>query len=272
MTDGGPPDPLYVRARRVLLDALAALAPFRNAVILVGAQAIYLHTGDSGLAVAPYTTDADLALDPELLVPDPRLETVLRAAGFAPIETEVGRWVGSASGGTVDLMGPEAFGGPGRRGARLGPHGNRAARKGRGLEAALVDKHWVSLTAFDVADQRRVDVWLAGSGALLVAKLHKLADRTEAPSRLADKDALDIYRLHQAIPTATLVEELQALVVDGRSAAVTTEATGFLRDLFGAANAAGSQMAGRALEPLEDPATVAAACAALTGDILLALG
>jgi hypothetical protein len=47
VTRGGPPDPLYVRARRVLLDALDALdalAPFRDAVILIGAQATYLHS------------------------------------------------------------------------------------------------------------------------------------------------------------------------------------------------------------------------------------
>ena len=40
-------DELYVIARRVLLDALEALGPHRDATILVGAQAIYLHTGDA---------------------------------------------------------------------------------------------------------------------------------------------------------------------------------------------------------------------------------
>lgn len=54
----------YVRARRVLLDALAALGAQRNAVILVGAQAIYLQVGEADLAVAVMTTDAELALDP----------------------------------------------------------------------------------------------------------------------------------------------------------------------------------------------------------------
>jgi hypothetical protein len=37
-------DARYVAARRVLLDALTALAPHGDAVILAGAQAIYLHT------------------------------------------------------------------------------------------------------------------------------------------------------------------------------------------------------------------------------------
>jgi len=44
-------DELYVIARRVLLDALDALGKHRAATILVGAQAIYLHTGDADLGV-----------------------------------------------------------------------------------------------------------------------------------------------------------------------------------------------------------------------------
>jgi len=36
-----------VIARRVLLDALEALGEHRDPTILVGAQAIYLHTGDA---------------------------------------------------------------------------------------------------------------------------------------------------------------------------------------------------------------------------------
>ena len=38
----GAPDPIYVLARRALLDALEALGDQRRAVVLVGAQAIYL--------------------------------------------------------------------------------------------------------------------------------------------------------------------------------------------------------------------------------------
>jgi hypothetical protein len=51
-------DPLYVAARTVLLDFLETLGPQREAVILVGAQAVYMRTGDTDVAVAPYTTDA----------------------------------------------------------------------------------------------------------------------------------------------------------------------------------------------------------------------
>lgn len=42
-------DPEYVEARRVLLDALEALGPHRKAVVLVGAQAIYLRVGEGNL-------------------------------------------------------------------------------------------------------------------------------------------------------------------------------------------------------------------------------
>lgn len=43
--------PLYIVARTVLLDALDALGEQRDAVVLVGAQAIYLHAGDADIAV-----------------------------------------------------------------------------------------------------------------------------------------------------------------------------------------------------------------------------
>jgi hypothetical protein len=70
----GDPDQAYVLARLVLLDALEALDDQRDAVILVGAQAIYLHTGDADLAVAPFTTDADVAIDPKRLQANPKMQ------------------------------------------------------------------------------------------------------------------------------------------------------------------------------------------------------
>lgn len=45
-------DELYVMARGVLLDALEAIGDHREATILVGAQGVYLNTGDSDLGVA----------------------------------------------------------------------------------------------------------------------------------------------------------------------------------------------------------------------------
>ena len=47
MIGASTPDPEFVAARRVLLDALEALGAHRKAVVLVGAQAIYLHVGEA---------------------------------------------------------------------------------------------------------------------------------------------------------------------------------------------------------------------------------
>jgi hypothetical protein len=80
----------------------------------------------------------------------------------------------------VDLIVPEGFApAGGRRGARLGPHGNSAARRAVGLEAALVDNSPMTVSALDPADSRSVTVAVAGVPALMVAKAHKLHDRSE---------------------------------------------------------------------------------------------
>jgi hypothetical protein len=112
-------DPRYVAARRVLLDALAALAPQAHAVIVAGAQALYLRTGGGEIAspVAPFTTDGDLALDPSQLVDDPELEAAMSGAGFALLSqgdhSEPGIWVvrttieGAVFSVPVDLIVPE---------------------------------------------------------------------------------------------------------------------------------------------------------------------
>jgi len=68
------PDAVYVASRRALLDALDALGDHRHCLVLIGAQAVYLHAPDDDLAVAPTTTDADLGLDPDLLADSPLLE------------------------------------------------------------------------------------------------------------------------------------------------------------------------------------------------------
>lgn len=197
MKPPGDPDQqeAYVLARRVLLDALDALGDQRDTVVLVGAQAIYLHTGDTDLAVAPFITDGDVVINPEKLQVDPRLEEALRDAGFQKDTQNVGTWIASQPlKGThvnveIDLMIPEAVGGPGRRGARLGVHGKRAARKAKGLEAALVDYQTKSIEALEDTDPRVLEVAVAGPAALLVAKLHKIAERIDSPDQSRNKDA-----------------------------------------------------------------------------------
>lgn len=81
MTDVAPE---YVIARRVLLDALAAFEDHLDNLILVGAQAVYHHTGDADLNVPLLTTDGDLAINTRDLAEVPEIGSVLRAAGFTP--------------------------------------------------------------------------------------------------------------------------------------------------------------------------------------------
>ncbi len=207
MTDSrggvGGLDPLYVEARRVLLNALFALRAHGSAIIVAGAQAIYLRTGASDMSIAPYTTDGDLAIDPSLLGDDPELEPTMEGAGFT-LKTqpgghiEPGIWIvevnveGKPEVMPVDLIVPEgAASSTGRRGARLGPHGKRAARQIPGLEAVLVDHSPMVVTSLDPADRRSIEVEVAGVAALLVAKAHKLHDRLDQGKahRLDDKDA-----------------------------------------------------------------------------------
>ncbi len=179
-------DPEYVAARRVLLDALQALGGQRQALVLVGAQAIYLHTGAETLAVAEYTTDADIAVDPRLLLPLPGLGEAMERAGFFLDKAQgaVGIWssrqvvAGIASIITVDLLVPEALGGAGRRAARIGgSHGKRTAMKAHGLEAAVVDNEPTVLRTLDSADSRSFEILVAGPAALLISKVHKVGER-----------------------------------------------------------------------------------------------
>lgn len=46
-------------SRKALLDALEALEPHREALVLIGAQAIYLWTGGAPVALAETTDDSD---------------------------------------------------------------------------------------------------------------------------------------------------------------------------------------------------------------------
>lgn len=267
----GEPDPLYVRARRALLDAADALEAYLDAVVLVGAQAVYLHTGEADLldAGAPYTTDADLAIRPSGLAESPLVGDLMTRAGFT-LSEHPGSWV-SGDGVPVDLMVPEALAGPGSRGARLGPHGKRVARRAKGLEAALVDRQRMQVRALDPSDTRRVVMYVAGPGALLVAKVHKIAERSESTDRLRDKDAHDVLRLLRAIDTADFAMRLDRLRSDELSGEVTTEAIGHLEPLFGNIEATGVAMAVRAAGANADRDTTAASLTTLVSHLLLAL-
>lgn len=110
---------ILVRSRSALLDALGALDAHRDAVIVIGAQAIYLRTAGSPVALAETTKDSDLALDPRKLEDDPLVEESMSRAGFYrdPVNGQPGTWL-SSDGIPVDLMVPDALAGPGTKNTR----------------------------------------------------------------------------------------------------------------------------------------------------------
>lgn len=255
------PDPRYVAARRVLLDALEALQEHLDAIVVAGAQAVYLSTGDANVGVAEYTTDGDLAVDVTTLAAAPLLGDVMglrfhHAKGSSGAE-EPGVWVqtieieGEDVDVPIDLIVPEGLAPPGgSRGARLGPHGKRAARKAVGLEAAILDNDVLAIRALDPDDQREIDCRVAGPTALLIAKAHKIQDRLEQPGRpdrLIDKDAGDVYRLMQTTPAARVREVAANLLADKRVAQPSRRGLEMLREQFGARRAPGVEMAVRSL-------------------------
>lgn len=262
-------------ARTGLLDAMEALESHIDALVIVGAQAIYLHTGTTEIALAEFTTDGDLAIDPDLLSSDPRIEEAMRAAGFTsdPRSSAIGSWI-STRGVFVDLMVPEAVAGAGRRGVRLPPHDSKAMRRARGIEATLVDNSKMVIRALNAAQHsREFEVAVAGPAALLVAKLHKIHDRIDTPLRRDNKDAHDVYRLLRAIETPVLAEAIGQLLREGVSAEVTREALNQLLELFALGpDTRGSLMAGAAEELVGDPSSVSESVALLAQDLLEALG
>ncbi|MFC7624328.1 hypothetical protein [Microlunatus sp. GCM10028923] len=274
MNEPGASADLLIRARSAMLDALAALEAHRAAVIVIGAQAVYLRTAAAPVALAEATKDSDLAVDPRELGEDPLIEEAMTRAGFYlnPHTLQPGSWL-SPTGIPVDLMVPEALAGSGgsqARGARIPPHSKKAARRAAGLEAALVDNSPMEVLALDPADARRYTIKVAGCGALLVAKLHKIGERVNDrnPDRLQDKDAHDIYRILIDTETDVLAESLEQLRVHEVSAAVTEIAIGLLQQLFGdGPSAIGALMAGRAETGIGNPETVALQASFLADDL-----
>ena len=267
-------DANYVRARAGLLDALEALGPLRNAAVLVGAQAVYEYTRDldDEFAVSPFTLDADLAFLPELLANDPKIPDAMKSAGFE-LSSQPGIYR-RADGTQVDLLVPEIVSGRrGRRGADLGVHGIRAARQVRGLEGALVSQTTKPIAALADGDERAFDILVAGPAALLVAKVHKIADRSEVPGnpRLQDKDAFDIYRLLRCLEGPELASETIHLLENELAQEVTEQALELFRELFGETTATGAEMVVRYVQGLEDPDFMAVSVVELAREFLNAV-
>ena len=268
-------DRSYLDARETLLDAVEALGPHGDAVILVGAQAVYVHTEaeDDSFAISPFTYDADLAIDPELLGGSPAIVEAMSRAGFR-LGDQPGLY--SREGlSQVDLLVPEAVGGPGRRAARLGPHGNRAAMKVRGLEGALVSHRVRKIASLVPGADRSCLLKVAGPAALLVSKVHKIGERLEDPDERRQeqlpKDAFDIYRLLRAVDTAELASEFGLLQSHEISSLVTSGALSTFESLFGSRSDMGTSLLVSSVGALEDPAFIIESSVALSRDLLEAI-
>lgn len=219
------------------------------------------------------TTDSDLALNTRDLADLPEIGTVLRAAGFTP-GPDPGHWV-AISDVAVDLMVVPHQAGTTRasaRAARLAPHEKLTARIARGLEPSLIDNEQVTITALESGDTRRFDLRVAGPAALLTAKAIKIGERLEQagaqPDRLKQKDALDAFRILQAIDTLDLVRGIARHQEDEYAAIVTAEAIEIYRIHASTVEGRISRLAASAAQG--DP-TVAPAFAALVRDLLSAL-
>ncbi|HEX6686521.1 MAG TPA: hypothetical protein VF062_27365 [Candidatus Limnocylindrales bacterium] len=260
-------DPLYLAARQVLLDALGALSRHLDALVLVGAQAIYLHTDDAELdiAIAPFTADADLAVDTRRLPGEPQLAKAMLDAGFSlKIKSaggvEPGSWIrqvdvdGRPRTVPVDLIVPAALAdGHGRRDARLPAHGERAARWANGLEAAVIDNAPMRILSLEPhADAREATVKVASVAALLIAKCHKIHERLDQdpprPVRIKSKDAGDVIRLMRGSTTPSEIGATLALLSQNSTAGASV-VIGFdyLRKLFEYPRSPGVTLAADAL-------------------------
>lgn len=219
----------YVAARRVLLDALDALEQHLPSLVLVGAQAVYHHAGAATLRVPVMTTDADLAVDTDRLGDDPEISAAMRGAGFA-IGMNPGHWVAANAVGVDLMVVPHQSGvtGKSKRAARLPAHERQSARIARGLEPALFDNVEAQIAALEPNDRRIHTLRIAGPAALLTAKAIKLGERltqgVSQPDRVKAKDALDAFRLLQAVDTADLVAGFQSHQFDEHAARVSAEA------------------------------------------------
>lgn len=100
--------------------------------------------------------------------------------------------------------------------------------------------------------------------------MFKISER-RGSARASDKDALDVLRILQAVPTDDLARRIIIILNDSRSATIGARAVELLADLFGSRGAEGAIMAARAVQPLLDADEVRLICEVLTQDLLAAI-
>ncbi|WP_222429498.1 hypothetical protein [Saccharopolyspora dendranthemae] len=241
-----------------MLDALTALDGHLDNLVLVGAQAVYHHSGSADLNVPLMTTDADLAVNTHELADVPEIGGLMRAAGFNP-GPNPGHWL-AMNGVSVDLMVVPCQAGTTKasaRAARIAPHEKLTARIAPGLEPG---------------EARTCDLRVAGPAALLTAKAIKIGERLgqagRQPDRLKEKDALDVFRVLQAVEVPDLVRGFAKHREDEHAASSTDQALALFHECGTTPQGLLAQLAASASQG--DP-VVAPSFAALVNDLLTAV-
>ena len=130
----------------------------------------------------------------------------------------------------------------------------------------VVDFDILPIHALEAEDLRIIRAKIAGPAALLVAKVHKIADR-QGTGRSRDKDALDIFRLFRAVSTEELAARMAVLLADERSRITAQHGISLVREQFHA-RGEGTRMAVRGVEGLMPEAEVRASLGYLGGALL----
>jgi hypothetical protein len=258
-------------SRKALLDALEALQEHLEAIVLVGAHAVYMHTFAVSTPVADMTKDADLALNTSLLGATPLIELVLQKSGFQ-LGKNPGSWI-SQAGVPVDLMVPERLTIRSGRGAGVAPHATNSARNTAGIEGCLIDNSRMHFGSFDSRDKRSFEILVAGPTALLIAKAHKIGERIDIHRSIDNKDAHDVYKILRAVDTQTLASTMQILLEKEFSGASTKKGLNYIKVLFAdGVDSPGSQMAGAAERDFDNSAFVSNSVSLLASDLLEEIG
>lgn len=277
---GAPLDRGYVVARNILLDALAALAPYGSeAVIVVGAQAIYLRCDETATPISPFTLDSDLVIDVEQRTSDVPIRAHLESLGYTLRNGQPGLYqspnvpVDARAFGGVDLFVPAAYAvGAHRRDASI-PGDPRAARRQRGLEVTLLDRSRMIVGSLQCGDARAIEALVAGPAALLVAKLIKIKERFEGDrSRVEPKDVLDVYRLLYSKDAPQLVRALEACRDNAAAWPVIGDALATLRKDFTGLRPQALGVLEEYLEPYPVKAEIVEATRLLSEELLTAFG
>lgn len=154
-------------------------------------------------------------------------------AGFSP-SANPGRWLGAHDVAVDIMVVPHQAGTTAKnaRAARIPPHAKNVGRITPGLEPALVDNSIHTIASLEASDPRSFDLKVGGPAALLIAKAIKIAEREDnslrQPERLKAKDALDMFRLLQAIDTDILVTGLLSHRSETEAARVSARGVAFI--------------------------------------------